>query len=266
MSKRDGYEPGVPCWVAAVEPDADAAAKFYESVFGWETNDLMGDEHPASYYMCTLRGSKVAGIVSYHGAPEPPQALWSTHIWVDDADAAAARAAELGGSLIGEAFDSPAGGRIAILSDPNDATFCVWQPREHRGAEVVNEPSAWSMSALQTTDPERASEFYTALFGWTTETFAMGEQAVTLFSVPGYVGGVPHQPVSREVVAAMLYAPEGPSQWGVDFWVGNADEAAARAVESGGKVIAPPYDRPGFRSTVLADPAGAVFTASQLVL
>lgn len=265
MSKRDGYQPGVPCWVTAVEPEPDAAARFYSELFGWETEDLMGSDHPASYYMCTLRGLKVAGIVSVDGAPPPPQAVWTTHVWVQDADQTATRAVELGATLIGEPWDSPAGGRLAIISDPEGAVFCAWQPGEHRGAQLVNEPGAWAMSALQTPDPERSNAFYTALFGWRAETFEMGEQEMTLWRVPGYLGGEPQQPVSRETVAVMLRAPEGPASWGLDFWVPDADRTAAKARELGGSVIAEPHDRPGFRSTMLADPAGAVFSASQLM-
>ena len=41
MSERDGYEPGVPCWVTAVHPDAEEAAGFYAELFGWETENLM---------------------------------------------------------------------------------------------------------------------------------------------------------------------------------------------------------------------------------
>src|SRR5262245_20239779 len=48
MSDRDGFEPGVPCWVTAVEPDAEAAAAFYAELFGWETENLMPPDHPGS--------------------------------------------------------------------------------------------------------------------------------------------------------------------------------------------------------------------------
>jgi uncharacterized protein len=41
MSERDGYEHGVPCFVAGVFPDPAAAASFYSELFGWETDDLM---------------------------------------------------------------------------------------------------------------------------------------------------------------------------------------------------------------------------------
>src|SRR6185436_12995167 len=37
MSERDGFGPGVPCWVDTWQPDAAAAAAFYAGLFGWET-------------------------------------------------------------------------------------------------------------------------------------------------------------------------------------------------------------------------------------
>ena len=44
-----------------------------------------------------------------------------------------------------------------------------------KGAQLINEPGAWAMSQLQTSDPERAAAFYGDLFGWTTETSGAGE-------------------------------------------------------------------------------------------
>jgi predicted enzyme related to lactoylglutathione lyase len=269
MSERDGYQPGVPCWVAAVEPDPEAAVAFYAELFGWEAEDLMGPEHPASYFMCTLRGRKVAAIVSPHGAPAPPAAVWSTHIWVENADQVAAGVADAGGNVIGAPFDSPAGGRMGVLSDPSGAVFCVWQPGEHRGAQLVNEPGAWAMSFLNTPDPAGAKRFYIPMFGWDTETFDVGETEATLWRVPGYVGGEPQQPVSREVVAGMMPTGSGqqagvPPHWSVDFWVGDVDATAENAAQLGGTVVVPPHDTPGFRNAVLADPQGAVFSISRL--
>ncbi len=88
---------------------------------------------------------------------------------------------------------------------------------------------------------------------------------MTLCRVPGYVGGEPKQPVPRDSVAVMLEGgPEGPPHWSVDFWVADTDGAAMRAEELGGQVITPPFDIPGFSSAVLADPAGAAFSISEL--
>ena len=79
------------------------------------------------------------------------------------------------------------------------------------------------------------------------------------------MGGVPEQPVPREVVAVMVRAGDGGAAlWRVDFWIADADAAAARATELGGSVVAGPEDAGPFREAVLADPAGATFSVSQL--
>jgi uncharacterized protein len=68
------------------------------------------------------------------------------------------------------------------------------------------------------------------------------------------------------VVAVMLAADAAPSHWSVDFWVADADETAAGAARLGGQVMVAPRDIPGFRNAVLADPAGATFSVSQLIV
>jgi predicted enzyme related to lactoylglutathione lyase len=271
MSERPDYQPGVPCWVAAVELDPDRAVGFYTELFGWEAEDLMPPDSPASYFMCRLDGRPVAAVVSVDGAPPPPGALWGTYISVDSADETAARVSEAGGSVIGVPFDSPAGGRMAVLADPEGAVFGVWQPGTHPGAEVVNEPSAWAMSALQTRAPERAKKFYSDVFGWAADAMDGSGGGVILWRVPGYVGGKPEQPVPRDVVAVMMplgadVPAELPAQWGVDFWVHDADETATKAVELGGSVLVAPHDTAGFRNAVLADPDGAAFSVSKLTM
>jgi uncharacterized protein len=82
---------------------------------------------------------------------------------------------------------------------------------------------------------------------------------------PGYVGGVPEQPVSREVVAVMASGGEGEAaHWRGAFWIADADAPAARATQLGGSIFAGPEDAGPFREAVLADPAGATFSVSQL--
>ena len=94
-------------------------------------------------------------------------------------------------------------------------------------------------------DPEGAAAFYGALFGWTTETFGEGDAAMTMFRLPGYVGGEPRQPVSREVVATMSGASgDGAPGWSVNLWDVDVDASAAKAVELGGRAVAAPFDTP----------------------
>ena len=270
MSSRESYLPGVPCWVATVQPDPEAAARFYGGLFGWETENLMPTQSPGDYFLCRLRGRDVAAVVSEHGAPPPPAPTWSTFVCVRSADEAAAAAAEAGGEVVGDPVDSPGGGRMAVLSDPVGAVFCVWQPEGRQGAQLVNEPGAWAMSQLMTRDPDPAKDFYGSVFGWQTETFDAGEGGpVVLWRLPGYVGGEPEQPVPRDVVAVMTPmagdAPAGaPAHWSVDFWVDDVDAAADKAADTGGSVVAPAFDTPVGRTAVLADPAGASFSVSKV--
>jgi hypothetical protein len=108
------------------------------------------------------------------------------------------------------------------------------------------------------------------VFGWQTGSFGPPGAEITLWRLPGYVGGTERQPVPRDVVAVMLDRDGSPSSepphWSVDFWVDDADRIAEQAAGSGGRVIVPPHDIPRFRNAVLADPQGAAFSVSQLVI
>jgi len=265
MSVRDRYPAGVPCWVETLQANPRAALDFYVPLFGWEIvgpASTPGDP-PGEYFVARVKGRDVAGIGSLPRADVPP--AWNTYIRVDSADETVEKAKSAGGRLLDGPFDAPPAGRMAVLADTAGAVFCVWEAGTREGAQLVNEPAAWAMSLLHTTDAERAKTFYGAIFGWQTQPFDAGGTEITLWRRPGYVGGEPQQPVPRDVVAVMLPAGDGPSYWSVDFWVDDADAAAEYAIKLGGKVIAAPRVTPAFRTAVLADPQGAMFSISQLI-
>jgi predicted enzyme related to lactoylglutathione lyase len=268
MSERDGFAHGVPCWVDTWQPDADAAMSFYTQLFGWEAEDTMPDGVEGTHYMCRLRGRDVAAIASRPDAA-PDVTAWTTYVWVDDVDATIAKAKNAGGSTLVEPFDALDGGRIALIADPAGGAMGIWQPGAHKGAKLVNEPSAYAMSALMTTDPEAAKRFYPEVFGWEIEAFEMGDDEMIMWLVPGYVGGEPQQPVRRDVVAAMMPPSANgdtpPPHWSVDFWIADVDAAAAKVEELGGQILTPPYDIPGtgLRQGAFIDPQGASFSLTQ---
>ena len=49
MHERDGYIPGVPCWVDVSEPEPEAAVDFYGGLFGWEFEDVMPPSSEGNY-------------------------------------------------------------------------------------------------------------------------------------------------------------------------------------------------------------------------
>jgi uncharacterized protein len=277
MSRRDDYPAGVPCFVDTLTADVSAALGFYEGIFGWEfagPGPMPGDP-PGEYYVARVDGDDVAGIGSapaagaggaagasgVAGAPAAP--TWNTHVAVDSADETAERAQGAGGTVLLQPLAVPPAGRMAVIADPAGAAFVAWEAGVRPGAARVNEPSAWAMSVLATPDPDGARRFYGELFGWQAEEFG---PSIWVFRRPGYVGGEPQQPVPRDVVAAMTTGPDGPAAWSVEFWIADADAAAAAAPELGGTVVAEPFADAMFRRAVLAAPDGATFTVSQLQL
>ena len=277
MSERDGYIAGVPCWVDTSQPDPDAAADFYGGLFGWEFEDAMPAGAPARYLIARLRGGDVAAVSSQpEGAP--PQAVWNTYIWVEDADEAAATAREAGGSVLSEPLEVMDAGRMAVLADLEGAAFCVWQAREHKGARVVNEPGSLNFNVLNTRDPAAAKRFYGALFGWTTLDLGSGE----FWTLSAYGDHLEQlTPGTRErtaelgaagfedVVAAITPIAgddaDTPAHWSVTFSTEDADATAAKAAELGGTVLVAPVDAPYSRLTVLRDPQGGTFFATAFV-
>jgi predicted enzyme related to lactoylglutathione lyase len=114
------------------------------------------------------------------------------------------------------------------------------------------------MSVLATPDSEAANAFYHHVFGWETDSFG----PMTLFRLPGFVGGEPEQPVPRDLVA--VGQPGETPRWDVGFWVDDVDATAERAESLGGAVLQPPQDAPVGRTAVLADPQGAPFSVSRV--
>lgn len=269
MVELNDYPPGVPCWVDTLQPDVEGAMRFYGDLMGWtfEGPGEMPDLPSGRYYVARLRGRDVAGIGTRPS--EVSETVWNTYVSVQSAEDTARRARNAGGQVLEEPFDALPAGRIAVLADPAGAVFCAWEPHHRKGAELANEIGAWAMNALSTPDPEGAKKFYADVFGWRSEPLKMNGGEITLFRLPGYVGGLPEQPVPRDNVAVLVPADAGGPlagarpRWDVGFWIADADAAAEKTLRAGGKVVVPPFEIPRFRQAVLADPQGAVFTVAQ---
>jgi uncharacterized protein len=300
MPERDGFIPGVPCWVDASEPNPEAALDFYGGLFGWEFEDVVPAGSEGDYFIARgnaqsssifdtsheLRSGDVAAVRSIPEAA-PSVAMWNTYFWVDRADEAVSKVRDAGGGVVMEPFDFMDACRMAVFTDPEGAAFGVWEAREHKGARLVNDPGAVVFNGLNTRDVEGARSFYGSVFGWETGPIGGGAEGWTL---PGYGDWLEraHHPGLRKRMAD-AGAPEGfedivasiipiaddqgdlPPHWGVTFATDDADATAAKAAQLGGKVIVPPFDAPWstatytIRVTAIADPQGATFTASKFV-
>jgi len=232
-------------------PDLEAAERFYGPLFGWEIPELPNSAEMGGYRRAKKGGRDVAGAMPLMQEGQPP--AWSTYVSVDDADAIARAIQENGGTMIAEPMEVATYGRLAIFTDPEGAFFGIWEPADFAGAELVNEPGAFSWNELETRDPAAAKEFYGKVFGWE-------------FDEEDAPGGMTYNVarVGEDRVAGMAdisgrMPDEVPAHWMTYFCVESAEGAIEQVEAGGGAVQFGPLDIPVGRFAMVTDPAGAAF-------
>jgi predicted enzyme related to lactoylglutathione lyase len=119
-------DPGCLTWNELATGDMDAAATFYDALFGWETEQLdTGPEGPP-YAVIRNDGRMNGGMTALgpqHG-DAPPH--WLAYFTARSTDDTAAKAGELGGQVLAGPLDVPKG-RIAVILDQQGAAFGLFQ-------------------------------------------------------------------------------------------------------------------------------------------
>ena len=252
MSIAESHAPGSFCWVELGTTDQAGAKAFYQSLFGWDVADMpMGPGE--TYTMFKKAGQDAAA--GYRLRPDqkgvPPH--WQVYVRVASADAAAAKAKELGGTVLAPPFDVFDAGRMAVLQDPAGAVIAVWEARRNKGLGVVDEPGAFCWAELMANDLGRSAIFYKSLFGWGSKD----DPRYTEWTLG-----------SRSIGGMMKIQTEWgdvPPHWLVYFQVEDCDRAAEKAKGLGAKVEMGPQDFPGVgRLALLGDPQGARFYVIKL--
>jgi predicted enzyme related to lactoylglutathione lyase len=123
-------EPNTYSWNELNTRDPDAAKAFYAAVFGWGTREMdMGDD--GTYAMWRLPDAaedddSVGGLLDMRGrVPDEVPAHWLTYFTVEDRDATASKAKEMGAEEM-MSMDMQMG-RLAILRDPQGAAFGIFE-------------------------------------------------------------------------------------------------------------------------------------------
>lgn len=123
----DRPSPGTIAWCDLTVSDAPTVREFYAEVAGWRAEPVsMGDYDDFSMLPPT-GDAPVAGICHARGsnADLPPQ--WLIYVVVEDVDASAARARDLGGKVV-VAPRPLAGGRFCVVQDPAGAHCALYAP------------------------------------------------------------------------------------------------------------------------------------------
>ncbi|WP_406136171.1 VOC family protein [Streptomyces sp. NBC_01089] len=115
--------PGTPVWNELVTRETGSVGKFYQAVFGYETEAVVSADF--DYLTLYLEGRAVASL---HGVgqalPRDRGAHWMTYFEVADVDAAVRRVTELGGHVLQPPRQGETG-RLATVADPEGAVFTV---------------------------------------------------------------------------------------------------------------------------------------------
>ncbi|HEY8225435.1 MAG TPA: VOC family protein [Pyrinomonadaceae bacterium] len=258
MQEAVEYKPGTFCWVELGTSNGEAAKSFYTQLFGWDyVDNPMG---PGMVYtMFKLNGKDVGA--SYELMPDqktqgvPPN--WASYVSVADADETVEKARAAGGTILKDAFDVSTFGRMAIIQDPTGAVFALWQPKDHKGAGLVNVPGSFTWNELMTTDTKKAGDFYSSVFGWRLDKQNFGPIEYTML-----ING------DRPNGGMLQITPDMgniPSNWLVYFAVDDCDAKVQKATELGAKICKPADDIPGVgRFAILTDPQGAGFALIKL--
>jgi predicted enzyme related to lactoylglutathione lyase len=242
MPEMSHYEPGTPSWVDVSSPDTAKSADFYGALFGWTYESAGPVEETGGYGMFAVGGKYVAGMGPQMDPNQP--VAWMTYVSVSDAEATAARVEADGGGIIMAPMQVMTAGTMGIFTDTSGAIFAVWQPAQHIGAQIVNEPNTFCWAELHTSSPADAQTFYERIFNWRGAPMDMGGTPYTVFNL------------GEHAVAGMM-PHDGPAGWGVSFAVDDCDASIAKCQELGGSLVVPPVDSPVGRFATVADPNGA---------
>ena len=242
-------KPGEFCWINMLTPQPDQAREFFGKLLGWSYFEMPGMGHGIK-----VGGQDMGGLFDLHGPNTPPglPPHIGVMVKVEIVDAACEKVKALGGT-VNMAFDIMDNLRMGSCVDPNGAHFDLWEPKSKHGMEVdsmVHGAPCWFETL--TTDVDRATQFYSGLFGWTPDVRSMPGYQYTVFKL------------GDDMVAGMMQITPDmgnfPPHWGVYFTVTDPDATAKLATDLGARLCVPVRDIPNVgRFAGITSPQGVIF-------
>jgi len=115
-------EPGALVWNQLSTTDPEAAGAFYQAALGLEAGPM--PEMP-EFTGLMVKGRVIGGVQGMENLPPGVPPHWLVNFAVDDTDSTVDALVRAGGSVMAPAFDMEKVGRMAVLQDPQGATFAV---------------------------------------------------------------------------------------------------------------------------------------------
>jgi len=116
-------EPGTLCWTELITRDPKSAVSFYSRLFGWSSK--LGTDGGGEYHEMSNGSQPQGGIMALRPEMGDMPPAWTPYFAVDDCEATAKKATQLGGRVFMKPTDIPKVGRFAVLADPQGAVFDI---------------------------------------------------------------------------------------------------------------------------------------------
>ena len=114
---------GVFSWNELMTNDIDGAKSFYSALFGWTLEDVKPGE--MDYTLAKIDGQDVAGLMRKPDEMAQMPSSWGAYVTVDDVEASAKHAVELGAKVVVDPTDIPGIGRFCVIIDPQGAALSM---------------------------------------------------------------------------------------------------------------------------------------------
>jgi hypothetical protein len=250
---------GAFIWYELLADDVAAAAAFYARVVGWRALD--GGLPGPGYRYLSIAGEDVGGLVALPAQARAAGArpCWLPYLQAPDLESCVAAIARDGGTVQMPPMTVPGVGRLAMLADPQGASFYAMAPEgagESRSFDrELGGHCGWN--ELHVPDARAALDFHGRHFGWRElGPVDAGDPAAGLRFGLGSAGAPASEPLGAIVGSAVGVHPH----WLCAFNVDDIDAAARRLRSAGGEAL------PGLRQVAdgqwllpARDPQGARF-------
>lgn len=249
----DRNEQGRFVWHDLMTPNTAGAQEFYSTTLDWS---VQASEQEAAYSMFVAPSGPIGGMGEYkEGAPH-----WRFYAATPDLDATVRRATDLGSSVTTPATALQNGGKFAVLTDPQGATFGMYEAAQHAKLPATPGHGEFYWHELATTDNHAAFEFYSALFGWNKIAEHDMGGAVGVYLIFGLDG--------KQLGGIFNKGNEG--RPGAAYWVGyvrvkDVHATVEKVQAARGSLLHGPAEVPGGDWVAqFTDPHGALFAALTL--
>ncbi|MFD8025037.1 VOC family protein [Streptomyces lavendulae] len=246
---------GAPCWLSLMARDLRAAQDFYGAVLGWSYRAASLGQ---GFAVAELGGVPVAGIGAVAADFAVPVA-WTAYFAVEDADAAVARIRECGGTVGIGPVAFPPGGRAALATDLEGASFGVWDGRTLSQWRIGDgQAPAWL--ELHTRNAFDAALFYGRVLEWDGGNADGCEVSYEQDQVVLRHGGQAVARLNSGPVESGSPRPQLRPRWGVHFKVADLDGARMAVLKHGGTVVTDAVPPGSGERLTIRDPDGGLFT------